>query len=230
MPKNIREDGTPPSIDDQAEELGIKIWDGVQFQFDPTSFQFVIGDTDSAQRLSPTDLLDAFALNQLIYKEQKPVDLESEGYLYMILSGSLVQMPIFRRQLALLSADDQEKATILQETKTIIRDVYENIEPSVRLPRFNPREKVNNSFMFNADIDSNGLFRIQTLGNCACLSRDPDGYGVFVPQLYPSIADLSIPLVYGRHNTDKRVETVSLLAGAGALSYFVSNRQITPPK
>ena len=229
MPRSKIEDGRSSSPDDALEEVGIRIWDGVPFQFDPNAFQFVLGTGDITQRFDPTDLTDVFAFNQSVFKALKPVSVDSEEYLYMIITTSLIQMPAFRRELAQLVKDQEERARIMRQVKTVIRNVYKKVSPSTSLPRISPTERVKTSFEIGAGANSDGLFRIQTLGNCACLERNPDGYGVFVPQSYPSTSDLSIPLVYNLHNVDNDAERISLYAGAGALAYLVTNRQRLSP-
>ncbi len=226
MPRNKKEDSST-HLPDATEEIGISIWDGVPFYFDPKSMQFLIGSGDKEKRLDPLAFEDQSSVIRLLADHIGPVDKDSDKFLYMIISRSLVQLPSFRRELALLTADPSRFTETMSQVETIMRKVYKKINPSAELPRLLRPGRPRGPMVFSSQANTNGMFRVQTFGNCACLERDPGAYGVFVPQLYPPSTDLTIPLVYNTHNADFKAERVSLYAGAGALAYLVKNRPQT---
>lgn len=198
------------------------IFSGQSFVFNPEKLEFII-DSETKQLSDVKDIFDLYNIEEISpsfnWGERTP-DLELKGSEVMMVSIllDLMEFPSLRRWIAALENEKTERIV-----ENSMRKVYRKVSPySVELPR---RSSNLGHINFSTRLYSNGAFRLQTFGDCACLGPDPHGMSISYNGNYDGMDDLSLPLQYCLHNADTATQRLSLFAGAGTLAWLCEQEQ-----
>lgn len=106
----------------------------------------------------------------------------------------------------------------------VMQDVYSELNPDIEMPK---RSSIRSPFYFNSVFFNDGIFHLNTFGNCACLGKNPDPFFITYRDRYTALDNINMPIEYWLHNADSASQRLSLYAGAGSLAWFATQGRIS---
>lgn len=189
-----------------------QIFSSKTFLYNPETQEFIINGISIKAR----DLSDIEELNPITSPSGQTEFPADTPMVIGDYTHCLIGLPYFRLWLSQRGENPEIKKIVEQSMKEIMKM---SDFPSIKTRA--PRGRSFLSYNLEINISGSGIFKLITLGNCACLGYDLDPFINYGDEYtYTVLTNVELPNGYTLHNADTSFRRLSLYAGAGTLAWL----------